>query len=142
MNLRPFHNCPLELLPRWLLSLASICLVIEACFQIAARVRLHLVCETVNMTLLGLLVLCGWFFVLFDKPKAARACYLAYAIELFTDAFVMYFYHTHFYSPSHFFLQVSLSLIIMAFCKQRYAGEEPAKKKGTGAAHGSHRNSR
>ena len=90
MNLRPFHNCPLELLPRWLLSLASICLVIEACFQIAARVRLHLVCETVNMTLLGLLVLCGWFFVLFDKPKAARACYLAYAIELFTDAFVMY----------------------------------------------------
>lgn len=139
MNLRPFHNCPLELLPRWLLSLASLCLVIEACFQIAERVHFHLVCETVNMVLLALLILCGWFLVLFDKPKAARACYLAYALELLVDAFVMYFYHTHFYSPSHFFLQVALSLIIMAFCKQRYAGEEQVRK---GAPHGSHRNSR
>lgn len=138
--MRPFHDCPLTILPRWLLSLASVCLIIEACFQIVERVHFHLICETANMALLALLVLAGWLCILFAKPKAARACYLAYALELFVDAFVMYFYHTHFYSPSHFFLQIALSLIIMAFCKQRYPGERPAKK-GT-KPHGYHRNSR
>lgn len=140
MNLRPFHNCPLELLPRWLLSFASICLIVEACFQIAERVHFHLVCEIINMVLLGVLILAGWICVLFDKPKAARACYMAYALELFVDAFVMYFYHTHFYSPSHFFLQIALSLIIMAFCRQKYQGEAPSKKAIK--RHGDHRNPR
>ena len=138
--MRPFHECPLTLLPRWLLSFASICLIVEAGFQIAARVHLHLVCETVNMALLGALIFAGWLCVLFNKAKAARACYLAYALELFVDAFVMYFYHTHFYSPSHFFLQIALSLIIMAFCRQKYPGEAPSKK-GT-KRHGHHGNTR
>ena len=118
--MRPFKSCPLELLPRWLLSLASACLFAEACCQIVARCRLRLFIEAANMILLALLILSGWMLVLFNREKAARACYLAYGLELMVDAFMMYFYHTHFYSPSHFFLQLGLSCIVMAFCKQHY----------------------
>lgn len=118
--MKPFKSCPLELLPRWLLSLASSCLFAEACIQIVRRCRFHFVLEAANMILLALLILAGWVLVLCNREKAARACYFAYGLELMVDAFVMYFYHTRFYSPSHFFLQLGLACIVMAFCKQHY----------------------
>lgn len=132
--------CTLEILPRYLLSVASICLFIEACYQVALRVRLHLVCETCNMCLLGILVLAGWLCIVFNKPKAGRACYAAYALELLVDAMVMFFAHPHFYSPSHFFLQLSTAFIILAFCKQHYVNPRETREKGP--QHGNNKHSR
>lgn len=109
----------LDRLPAFWTTAASICLIVEACIQVALRIELHYIVEACNMALLLALIILAWIFFLMRRPRGARYLYRLYAWELIIDTVVMASFHTHFYSPSHCLLQCGLACIILALCKRR-----------------------